>query len=68
MSNVLEFRPASAGGPVSSLAPKATAEIVIFPGIRYEKRNEEAGAHSSKPSRGGGSGSRRRGSKSGRKN
>jgi hypothetical protein len=42
MSNVLEFRVANASGrsrvPVS--APDACAEIVIFPGVRYERAIE----------------------------
>jgi hypothetical protein len=42
MSNVIEFRVANASGrsrgPVS--APDACAEIVFFPGIRYERAIE----------------------------
>jgi hypothetical protein len=59
MSNVLEFRPASAGGSGSvgkvlqGLASKPGAgEIVIFPGVRYERASEPC-EPSPKPSRGG---------------
>ena len=53
MSNVLEFRPASAGKPaLCSARQKAAAEVVIFPGIRYE-RMAEPPEPSPKPSRRG---------------
>lgn len=53
MSNVLAFRPASAGGPASNRPVSASAEIVIFPGIRYERMVEEAD-RGPEPQRGGG--------------
>lgn len=68
MSNVLEFRPALAGGPVTvgrpfqSRTPEAAAEIVIFPGVRYERVSEPC-EPSPKPSRGGRGKSVRRGAK-----
>ncbi len=58
MSNVLEFRPTSAGGSgvgkaTPSVASKpASGEVVIFPGVRYE-RAVEPREPSPKPSRGG---------------
>ena len=60
MSNVLAFRPAFAGGsgaqekvvPGGSASTLAGGEIVIFPGVRYE-RASEPGEPSPKPSRGG---------------
>ncbi len=59
MSNVLAFRPAFAGGSGSKekVVPGAAStfaggEIVIFPGVRYE-RAAEPGEPSPRPSRGG---------------
>ena len=40
MSNVLEFRPAYAGGPAVFPRSGSSAEIVIFPGVRYERAAE----------------------------
>ncbi|MBS0241929.1 MAG: hypothetical protein JSS20_07110 [Proteobacteria bacterium] len=38
MATILVFRPAAVVGSQKSRAPKqATAEIVIFPGVRYER-------------------------------
>jgi hypothetical protein len=59
MSNVLAFRPASAGGPASSRPASVAAEIVIFPGVRYERRVEDV-APEPEPQRGGGHDARRR--------
>jgi len=59
MSNVLAFRPASAGGPASTRPASSSAEIVIFPGVRYERRVEDADT-GPEPQRGGGQDSRRR--------
>ncbi|MBY0225400.1 MAG: hypothetical protein K2Q28_06305 [Hyphomicrobium sp.] len=60
MSNVLAFRPAFAGGSGSqekvlsggAASMHVSGEIVIFPGVRYE-RASEPGEPSPKPSRGG---------------
>jgi hypothetical protein len=60
MSNLLAFRPAFAGGsgshekdvPGGAASTHAGGEIVIFPGVRYE-RAAEPGEPSPKPSRGG---------------
>jgi hypothetical protein len=60
MSNVLAFRPAFAGvsGSQEKVVPGGAAsklaggEIVIFPGVRYE-RASAPGEPSPKPSRGG---------------
>lgn len=37
MATILEFRCPSSRTTPASAAPGATAEIVIFPGIRYER-------------------------------
>lgn len=52
MSNVLAFRPASAGGPAQLQASHAAGEIIIFPGVRYERRDEPR-EPSPQPSQGG---------------
>lgn len=60
MSNVLAFRPAFAGGSGSqdkvvsggAASTLAGGEIVIFPGVRYERASEPV-EPSPKPSRGG---------------
>jgi hypothetical protein len=59
MSNVLAFRPASAGGPAVVRPASAAAEIVIFPGVRYERRIDEADT-GPEPQHGGGRETRRR--------
>ncbi len=59
MSNVLAFRPASAGGPASNRPVSVSADIVIFPGIRYERMVEEADTGPA-PNRGGGQDARRK--------
>jgi len=59
MSNVLAFRPASAGGPAAARPASAAAEIILFPGVRYERMTEEADT-GPEPRRGGGQETRRR--------
>lgn len=59
MSNVLAFRPASAGVPASIRPASSAAEIVIFPGVRYERRVDAADT-GPEPQRGGGQETRRR--------
>ena len=59
MSNVLEFRPASAGGPVPCRQTHATADIILFPGVRYE-REAAVEKLNQKTSPGGGKRSRRK--------
>lgn len=44
MGSVLAFQPREAATDRKPPAPGATAAIVIFPGIRYERR-DEADAH-----------------------
>lgn len=61
MSNVLEFRPASAEGAVKGrVSHSAVADIVIFPGVRYE-RAQDPSEPSPTSSRGGRGKSVRRG-------
>ncbi len=62
MSNVLEFRPASTGGPVPVHSSQGGGEVIIFPGVRYERTAEIAPSPS--PKRTGGRSSRRGGAKS----
>jgi hypothetical protein len=63
MGNVVEFRPAAAGQPDNTRAPtSASADIVIFPGIRYE-RHVEPREPTPAPSRGGRTRSHRRNGK-----
>lgn len=59
MSNVLAFRPASAGGPVTVRPATDAAEIILFPGVRYERMTEDADT-GPEPQRGGGQETRRR--------
>lgn len=54
MATILEFKSAPKPTDVSAIAAygAASAEIVFFPGIRYERHTGEAGAEPSKPKRG----------------
>jgi hypothetical protein len=58
MSNVLAFRPASAVRPASNRQAETPAEIVIFPGVRYERGCVPDNVEP-KPNAGGGKPSRR---------
>ncbi len=44
MASILEFRTGSVGARPSAVAdgPRGTADIILFPGVRYERMTEEA--------------------------
>lgn len=65
MSNILEFRvsPSRKSAPVDPHIVATAGEIVIFPGVRYERSAEVASGGPSPGDLPGTSGKRRRGAK-----
>lgn len=64
MSNILEFRVlAGRRGPRSNSVPSCPAEVVLFPGVRYERAAEPLEPSPAPTARNGGGRRTRRGTK-----